>query len=395
MFPIAAKFLELAEDSDPAELSPCDRHFRERLTAQVHQSEALPEDSDDKPQPSDGDSFEVKMVLNPKAWGRFKKHEPAIFRISRSPDLMRVELAREVKAAFGIGSWPLVDQLAVGVFGLERFNSLDDFGPSGALHGGRAGDGLMKVLDERIEEDRQPLWVAFQLARGQLRERVIAYEALIESYACCRASNEELPACDSATLDEARRYLSLVDRSDRGVRAALAPTSQLTQALTGPDGRALVAAAKALAGPLRGFRAAQERYRLTLPESFEESAKGALWLTLLGPLSFPLQAQRMLQQGRALMMNADERAIAALELSKHTQEFQEAFADTATRYPILFKVGDHVGEDEGTFTRRIVDSLHDALDASAELAKVLPKEPASVWRFPGLIDRSVALGFPP
>lgn len=401
MFSLRATYLDAADDVDKAgdavstTATPCDRQLARQLAPLRG---ALEGASIVEPEHNEDASYQIDFILNPKAWGMHPTTEASTIWIAKDPGPMGLALAREVEAAFVLGSWDLVDQFAVGVFGLTRFNALHESGPGGAMHYGPGGGKLIKVLDSRVAEERRPLWDAFVAARAQMVKRVIAYEALIESHAACRALREELLGCERAALDEARRYLSLANTSDKGVRAALSPTSNLTQALTGPDGRALMAAIRALAGPLQQLRAAQERYKKSLPPSAKEIATGTLWAALLGPLSFPLQIQRISRMAGAAPNPANERAAAAANMAQQSAAFQELYTGYAAAFPILSRVADYADEaatplGEGPFTRRVVDALHDALVASAELAQVLAEEPQKVWRFPGLINRSLARGF--
>lgn len=395
VFPLHATFLELASDEDTPSQTPCDRQLAGQLAqlpAEIGEPATLhPEYNEDK-------SYQIDFVLNPKAWGNSASNKPITIWIDKKPESLLWALTREVHSAFVLGSWHQVDQFAVGVFGLQRYGSLHEFGPGGELQGGLSGDKLEKFLDARVALERRPLWDAYTAARQALRHKAQVYEEQIESYAQCRALREELFACDRATLDEARRYLSLSDQSDARVRAALKPTSSLTHALTGPDGRALMTAVRALAPPLQQLRAAQENHKNTLPESTKEMLMGNLWMTMLGPLSLPLQIQRHARQFKTAMTPPNERAAAAAALAEKSAAFQEIYTTYAAAFPILNKVGEHVDEaagklGEGPFTRRVVDALQDALEASAELSKVLAQDPVKVWRFPGLINRSLERGF--
>jgi hypothetical protein len=395
VFPLHATFLDLASDEEALPQTPCDRQLAGQLAW-------LPAESGEPatlhPEHNEGKSYPIDFVLNPKAWGNSAANKPITIWIDKKPEGLHWALAREVHSAFILGSWRQVDQFAVGVFGLKRYNSLHEFGAGGELHGGLSGDKLEKFLEARLVPDRRPLWDAYTAARQALRHQAQVHEELIESYAQCRAVREELPACDRATLDEARRYLSLSDQSDARVRAALKPTSNLTHALTGPDGRALMAAVRALAQPLQQLRAAQENYKNTLPESTKEMLMGNLWMAMLGPLSLPLQIQRHAHHAKTAMTPPSELAAAAAALAQKSAAFQEIYTSYAAAFPILNKVGEHVDEaagklGEGPFTRRVVDALQDALEASAELGGVLAQDPVKVWRFPGLINRSLAQGF--
>lgn len=395
MFPLHATFLELAADEEERAQTPCDQQLERQLAqlpAETGEPATLhPEYNEDK-------SYRIDFVLNPKAWGNNASNKPIMIWIDKKLEGLSCALAREVQSAFVLGSWNQVDQFGVGVFGLQRYGSLSEFGPGGKLHGGLSGDELEKFLDARVAQERRPLWDAYAAARQALRHKAQVHEELIESYAQCRALREELPACDRATLDEARRYLSLSEQSDARVRAALKPTSNLTHALTGPDGRALMAAVRALAPPLQQLRTAQESYKNTLPESTKEMLMGNLWMAMLGPLSLPLQIQRHARLVKNAMTPPTERAAAASALAQKSAAFQEMYTTYAAAFPILNKVGEHVDEaagklGEGPFTRRVVDALQDALEASAELSGVLAQDPGKVWHFPGLINRSLDRGF--
>jgi hypothetical protein len=335
--------------------------------------------------------FAVDVVPNPKAWGHFPANEPVRLVVPGDPRLMHLALRQEVEAAFALGGWSMVDQVAVGAFGLGRFSSLGEFGPSGRLAGRPTSDELMAVLKDRVGEDRRELLATFNRVRGELDEQASGFRDLVQSYAVCRALNDELPACDEATLREATRYLSL-ERPDAATARRVLGDSHAShaQALVGPEGRALVRAIEDLAGPLRALTHAKEAFEKTLPGS---RGSDALWLTLMGPIGLTALTSRAAQGLARELGGNSERAQASAALATAGAEFQERFAEQCIRYPILFKIGDVLNREEFVWRSRLVLALQDALDASAQLRQVLAEDSDAVWRFPGLVHRSLRYGF--
>lgn len=335
---------------------------------------------------------EVTLVLNPRAWGNLPSDTRVTLKIPRAPEGLRTALSRELDSAYALGGWPMVDQLAQGVFGFEQYASLGEFVPRGRLAGAQVSDArserLMSVLRERVPPDRAALLRAFEQLRGELADWGAECLKVLQEYAVCRAVTEELPACDAATLEEARRYLSLSATDDASVRKALAdPAAPHVQSLVGPEGRALAKALGELAGTYRTFKTAQRDFEATLPS--RKAAKGAVWLALLSPaLGFStLAAGALADRGK----DAGD-ASAGARLARASGEFQAHFAETAVRYPVVFKLGHCLDQGESVWRGQTVRALQDALEASAELSELLGEEPEKVWRFTRLVDRCVVTG---
>jgi hypothetical protein len=380
--------IDPAPPGQPRPATPCGVLLQRGLAALNYPPVAADEGG---AEPQDGKPYNVQFVLNPKAWGAFQSTQPITIQIPSAKADMHLALRREAEAAYALGSWPMIDQLAVGVFGLERFSSLQEFS-YGALDRGSRGSRQVEVLRQNVAEDRRELFSTFETVRAELIGKVDRCLALLESYAVCRAVLEELPACEGATVEEARRYLSLAATDESTVRRALAESyAPHAQELSGPEGRDLVRAIGTLAGSFRALQAAKNGFEATLPQ--RNVAKGAVWLMLLGPAGLPMAAAQATEAVRKVTGADSERKAAADRLARASGEFQARFAELAVGYPILFKIADAADQHESVLRRRTVLALQDSLEASAALAVRLQEEPEKVWRFPGLIDRSLRKGF--
>lgn len=340
----------------------------------------------------EGGNHEITLALNPRAWGNLPSSSRVTLQIPKAPNDLRTALSRELDTAYALGGWPMVDQLAQGVFGFEQYASLGEFVPRGKLAGSQMSDArserLMSVLRERVPPERAALFRAFEQLRGELADWSAACLNILEEYVVCRAVTEELPACDAATLNEARRYLSLSATDDASVRKALAdPAASHIQALVGPEGRALAKALVELSGTYRKFKNAQQEFEKTLPS--RKTAKGAVWLALLSPaLGFSALAAGAL----ADRLKGAGDAKAGARLARASGEFQAHFAETAVRYPVVFKLGHCLDQGESVWRGETVRALQDTLEASAELSDLLGEEPEQVWKFTRLVERSVVAG---
>lgn len=341
--------------------------------------------------------YKVQFSLNPKAWGNYRKFDPIILSIPHDGMQMHLTLRREAQAAYELGSWGLINELAAGVFGKE---ALSQQMLSGQRRSGK-GQWSIEELRERVSGDRKELFRAFETVRNELIAKSDACLDLLQSYAACRAINEEIPACDALTLNEARRYLSrsaitdkpLAGLDDAAVRKEVAfQYAYAVLRLRGPEGPKLVAAIQSLAGLYRKIKAAKDRFEATLPK--KEIQKSALWLTLLGPVGLPLMAVSASEAALKFNGQDSERKAASKQMIQASAEFQSRFTEKAMQYPILFKIADTADKDETVWLQSTLLALKDALKASAELKTVLSEDPIKVWRFPGLIDRSVQKGFP-
>jgi hypothetical protein len=341
-------------------------------------------DSKDDP---DAKPFEIQFVPKAKAWSNFPSTQPITVTIPRNKAKMHERLRDEIDAAYMLGSWFMVDGLAAGAFGKEQYFSLRLANTRGA----GAGNAMMQELRENVSEDRRELFTMFDKVRDELIHKEARGLTLLQSSALCHALNEELPRCEAAAIAEAARYLSLDKRDEQTIRENLSyDRAPHLQALTGPEGRALVRALESLSGPYSRQQAAQRAYEATLP--IKDAQKGMVWMSL-GVMGMPMMIANNVEAYRKLTGPKTAREAALKQLAEATADFQSKFAELAIQYPILFKIADCADKDEVEWTQRTVIALQEALTASADLAKALSEDSSKVWRFPGLIDRSIRKGF--
>jgi len=340
--------------------------------------------------PPDTPPFPVLVLLNPKSWDA-QNPKTVVVEIPAEPSAMHLTLRKNAVAAYVLGSWFQVNQLAVGVFGLAAFGRLlksQGFDEQDVL----SGDGLVKVLQANVSEDRRVLFEDFVRVRDELSTRRTLLIELIQSHSACRAINFELPACDRATLSEGRRYLSLASSDDVDIRAALSAQGAVSsQSLTGPEGRALVGVLRTLKPLYQRLQGAKAEWEAQQPRA--TFARDAAWASLLGPLAPVVMARDAVRLLREEPRDPPKFKGAFENLTNASQAFQAAFAAQAVRYPILFKIGDSLRGDEELWTRSAVEALADALVASKELAAKIRDDPSLAWRFPGLVDRTLSRGF--
>ena len=376
--------VEPQDPSAPSAASVCESELRRQLPMLRYPAVQ----ADPAPGDPPGAPYDIEFVPNPKAWGNFPTTQPIKFQVPRDRAQMHTRLRAEAEAAFAIGGWPLIDELAAGAFGKQQLFALRMRKPGRPL-----GTSMMEELREHVSPERAELFRMFDVVRGELQKKAAAGLSLLQSHALCRAINEELPRCEDTAISEARRYLSLARTDERSVRAALAAGYPRTyQALIGPEGPALVSALGSLRGPYTKMQESQKRYEDTLPG--KNLQKAAIWM-LLGAVALPVVIMNQAEAVRKAFGPQPARQQALLQLAQATAAFQAEFAALALRYPILFKIADLVGKDEGEWSNGTVAALQDALTASADLQEALREDPEKVWRFPGLIDRSIRAGFGP
>src|SRR6266850_5209909 len=271
--------IEPQTDAGPSVASPCDTLLQNGLKTlgypPIESDPSTTSDPSAKP-------YDVQFEARPKAWGNFPRTKPVTIQIPRDKTRMHASLRQEVEAAYSLGGWFFVDEFAAGAFGKGQFFSLKLSKPRGA--GG--GNEMMQQLRENISEERGELFRVFDTVRDELDAKETRGLALLQSYALCRAVQEELPACDKATIEEARRYLSLSKNDEKSIRDTLAHgRAGYGQLLTGPEGRSLVQALEYLRKSYLRQQAAQRRFEATLPE--KDLQKGMVWLSL-GVIGLPM-----------------------------------------------------------------------------------------------------------
>uniref|UniRef100_UPI003F499375 hypothetical protein n=1 Tax=Streptomyces chartreusis TaxID=1969 RepID=UPI003F499375 len=280
----------LGDDPEASPPLPSETLLLQRLPAldrpRPRAAEQKPGESGDE----DG-NHEVTLALNPHAWGNLPSSSRVTLQIPKTPKTpndLRTVLSRELDTAYALGGWPMADGGSAGT-GRLRIRAVRLAGgvrPRGKLAGAQTSDArserLMSVLRERVPPERAALFRAFEQLRDELADWVDACLKILEEYAVCRAVTEDPPACDAATLSEARRYLSLSATDEASVRKACAdPATPHIQAFVGPEGRDLAKALVELSSTYRKFKNTQQDFEETLPS--RKAAKGAVWLALLSP----------------------------------------------------------------------------------------------------------------